>query len=129
MYKAVIEGVCLHLKWQTDAMSKLVRPSEVIRFAGGGALSDANCQILSDVLGHRIEVVGNTRNTGTIGAAALIGIGLGEITSLREVKDMVEVERTYEPDPANRAVYDRLYEVFRDLYKNNRKSFGKMVNQ
>lgn len=129
MYKAVIEGVCLHLKWQTDAMSKLIRPSEVIRFAGGGALSDANCQILSDVLGHRIEVVGNTRNTGTIGAAALIGIGLGEITSLREVKDMVEVERTYEPDPANRAVYDRLYEVFRDLYKNNRKSFGKMVNQ
>lgn len=123
MYKAVIEGVCLHLKWQMEAMSKLIKPSDTIRFAGGGSLQDQNCQILSDVLGKKIEVVENSRNTGTTGAAALIGIGLGEIGSLSEIRSMVSVERTYSPDPANVKVYNELFRVFMNLYKANKKNF------
>lgn len=123
MYRAVIEGVCLHLRWQMEAMSKLISPSEAIRFAGGCSLQDENCQILCDVLGKRIEVVENSRNTGTTGAAALIGIGLGEISSIRDIRDMVKVERTFVPNTKNSEVYDKLSVLFRNLYKANRKNF------
>ncbi len=123
MYHAVIEGVCLHLKWQMTAMSKLIPISEPVRFAGGGALSDQTCQILADVLNKRIEVTDDPQNTGAAGAAALIAVGLGEINSLDEVKQMVKVNRTYEPNPANAAVYDKLFGTFKNLYKNNKKNF------
>jgi len=127
MYHAVVEGVCLHLKWQMIAMSKLLPISDPIRFAGGGALSDLSCQILADVLNKRIEVTDDPQNTGAAGAAALMAVGLGEIDNLDEVKQMVKVERTYEPNPDNVAVYDKLFGTFKNLYKDNKKNFKEIV--
>ena len=126
MYHAVVEGVCMHLKWQMTAMDKIVPSSQAVRFAGGGALSDQTCQILADVLNKKIEVTEDPQNTGAAGAAALIALGLGEIETLDEVKQMVKVTRTYEPDPAGAAVYDRLFGTFKNLYKNNKKNFREL---
>lgn len=128
LYHAVVEGVCFHLKWQMEAMSKLIKPSEAVRFAGGGAIQDQTCQILADVLGKKIEVVREPQNTGAVGAAALIGIGLGEIESLAAIKDMVEVERTFLPDPERTKEYDKLFALFKNLYKANRTNFKSLHN-
>lgn len=128
MYHAVVEGVCFHLKWQMEAMSKLVEPSEAVRFAGGGAIQDETCQILANVLNRKIEVVRQPQNTGAVGAAALIGIGLGEIGSIAAIRDMVEVERSFNPDPESAKEYDRLFELFKELYKNNKHNF-KMLHE
>ena len=127
MFHAVVEGVCLHLKWQMTAMSKLLPISDSVRFAGGGALSDQTCQILADVLNKKIEVTDDPQNTGAAGAAALMAVGLGEIDSLDEVKQMVSVVRSYEPNPANVAVYDKLFVTFKNLYKANKKNFREIV--
>ena len=127
MYHAVLEGVCMHLKWQMRAMSKLVPISDAVRFAGGGALSDQTCQILADVLNKKIEVTEDPQNTGAAGAAALIALGLGEIKTLDEVKQMVTVSRSYEPNPEHAAVYDRILETFKALYKNNKKNFRELA--
>lgn len=35
----------------------------------------------------------------------------------------VKVEHTYTPDPANKEVYERSYEVFKKLYKCNAEGF------
>ncbi|MDO4869189.1 MAG: FGGY-family carbohydrate kinase [Bacillota bacterium] len=124
MYHAVIEGVCMHLKWQLIAMDKLVQSSDVVRFAGGGALSDQTCQIMADVLGKVIQVPEEPQNTGTVGAAALAAVGLGEIDSLKAVKTMVKVDRTFIPDKAKTAVYEKLFETFKSIYFRNKKSFS-----
>ncbi len=57
MIHAVIEGVCLHLKWQLSAMEKKVQTSDPVKFVGGGALAPLTCQILADVLDRRVETV------------------------------------------------------------------------
>ena len=111
-----------------EAMSKLIKPSEAVRFAGGGALQDQTCQILADVLGKKIEVVREPQNTGAVGAAALIGIGLGEIESLAAIKDMVEVERTFLPNPQRVAQYDKLFKLFKNLYSANKNNFKLLHN-
>ena len=59
--------------------------------------------------------------------SGLMAIGLGEIDSLDEVKQMVRVVRSYEPDPANAAVYDKLFVTFKNLYKANKKNFREIV--
>ena len=124
MYHAGIEGVCMHLKWQMEAMNKLIPASDIVCLAGGGALSDQTCQTLADVLGKVIHVPEDPQNTGAVGAAALAAVGLGEMDSLDDIKEMVKIERSYKPNADNVAVYNKLFETFKNLYKNNRKNFG-----
>ena len=126
MIHAVIEGVCFHLRWQMTAMSKLTPPSEVIRFVGGGAQAPLTCQILADVLGRKVETVDSPQNAGSVGAAAVMAVGLGIFDTLQDAKDSVPAVAVYEPRTANTAVYDGLFEIFKDLYKCNKKNFHKL---
>ena len=124
MIRAVIEGVCYHLRWFMEAEEKKVKSSETIRFVGGGALSYATSQILSDVLGKKVETVDKPQNVGAVGAAVTIAVGLGMINGFKDAKKLIPAIRTYTPNPANKAVYDKQYAVFKELYKANKKSFA-----
>ena len=88
MLRAVIEGVCFQNRWMYEQQAKKVKVSDTVRFVGGGALSDVTCQILADVLGKRVETVANPQNVGAVGAAAIIGVGIGAISSLDDVKEV-----------------------------------------
>jgi xylulokinase len=107
-----------------EAQEKKVKCSPVVRFVGGGALSETTCQILADVLGRSVETVESPQNVGAVGAAAVIAVGLGLIPSFAEAKKLIPVSRSFSPNSNNKAVYDRNYEVFKKLYYNNRKSFA-----
>ncbi|MBR5991623.1 MAG: carbohydrate kinase, partial [Clostridia bacterium] len=124
MLRAVIEGVCFQNRWMYEQEAKKVKVSDTVRFVGGGALSDVTCQILADVLGKRVETVANPQNVGAVGAAAIIGVGIGAIESFDKVKDFIPAAKTFEPNPENKAVYDKNFEVFKTLYKNNKKAFA-----
>lgn len=126
MIHAVIEGVCLHLRWQMTAMTKLTPPSEVIRFVGGGAQSPVTCQILADVLGRKVETVDSPQNAGSVGAAAVMAVGLGIFENLQDIRSSVPAAAEYTPRMENTAVYDKLFDIFRDLYKTNRKNYHKL---
>jgi xylulokinase len=43
--------------------------------------------------------------------------------SVDDIADHVEIARTYQPDPKNRTLYDRLYRQFLTLYKRNKQIF------
>jgi xylulokinase len=123
---AVLEGICYHLRWQLEAQERKVGTSEVIHFVGGGALAPLTCQMLSDILGRGIETVENPQNVGTVGAALIAAVGLGAVKGLDDAKRLVRISRRYKPDKNNKAIYDRYFEVFKTLYRNNRGSFRKM---
>ena len=59
-----------------------------------------------------------------MGAAALVGVGLGLIKNLDEVKNFIPVVATYKPNPELKPIYDRNFEVFKNLYKSNKKNFA-----
>ena len=56
-------------------------------------------------------------------AAAVMAVGLGVIPSLDAVGTLIPPERTFTPDPANKAAYDKSYAVFRKLYAANKAQF------
>lgn len=124
LIRAVIEGVCYHLRWFMEAEEKKVRASDTIRFVGGGALSYMTCQILSDVLGRKIEVVDKPQNVGAVGAAVTIAVGSGHISDFSKAKSLIPAVKTYTPNPENKAVYDKQYSVFKNLYKANKENFA-----
>ena len=89
----------------------------------GGALSPVTCQILADITGRRVETVASPQNVGSVGAAAVMGVGLGLMKDLSEAGRFIPVTAAYEPKAADKAVYDRQFEAFKMLYKANSKCF------
>lgn len=125
LIRAVLEGICYHKRWMLEASAKKVEPSSVIRFVGGGALSDFTCQVLADITGHTIETVESPQNIGAVGAAACIGVGMGIIPSFEQIKEFIPAKKTFNPNfELKEKVYDKGFEVFKSLYKQNKKSFA-----
>jgi xylulokinase len=123
LIRAVLEGVCYHLRWMLECQDKKIKTSDPIRFVGGGALSDVTCRILADITGRTIETVASPQNVGAVGAAAIMGVGLGIIQNLDGVKDFIPAIRTFEPDLSRKPAYDKNFAVFKKLYKTNKDSF------
>ena len=123
MIRAVLEGICYHLRWMLECQERKAKTSDAVRFCGGGALSDVTSQILADITGRTVQVVDSPQNVGAVGAAAVAAAGLGEIESLDQIEEMIPVRKTFRPDQAKKQIYDRYYQVFRQLYKSNRKNF------
>ncbi len=125
LIRAVLEGDAFHKRWMLEAIEKKVPRQETLRFVGGGAQSEQWAQILADVTQRKIEVVANPQNVGALGAAITAAIGLG-LTNFEHAKEMIKVEKTFEPLPENQAVYDRQFEVFKKLYQRNRKLYKEL---
>lgn len=126
LIRAVLEGVAYHMRWLLETQSKKVKTSSAIRFVGGGALSDVSCQILADCTGRVVETVDSPQNVGSVGAAVVVAAGLGIIGGVSEAGRLVRVSKTFTPNAANKAAYDKDFEVFKVLYKTNKKNFAKM---
>jgi len=123
LIRAVLEGICYHLRWMLECEEKKVRTSGVIRFVGGGALSKVVCQMLADIIGRPVETVEETKDVGAVGAAVLVAVGCGRMKDMDAVKSFISVADRYEPDPASKKIYDRNFEVFKKLYDSNKKNF------
>lgn len=124
MLRAVLEGICYHLRWMLECEDKKVKTSDTLRFVGGGALSKVTCQILADVTGRPVETVSSTKDVGAVGAAMLVAVGSGQIDSLSKACALVKPSGRYEPNADNKPLYDRNYEVFKKLYAANKKNFA-----
>ena len=126
MLRAVLEGICYHLRWLLESQERKEKTSETIRFVGGGALSDVTCQILADVTGRKIETVKNTQEVGAIGTALVVAAGINGVDVLELAKKIVKADHIYVSDPKNKDVYERNYKVFKKLYKTNASNFREL---
>ena len=127
LIRSVIEGVCYHMRWFLETEDKKVKSNDRVRFVGGGALSDVTCQILSDVTGKVVETVDSPQNVGAMGAAVLVAVGSGECASIDEAVKLIPVSKTFKPNLEAKKVYDKYFEVYKNLYNSNKKNFA-MLN-
>lgn len=123
MIRAVLEGICFHLRWMLESQEKKIRLSDKIRFVGGGALAPATCRILADITGKTIETVKNPQNAGATGAAVAAAVGLGILPSIEYADHIITADATYAPNSENREIYDKSYKAFKSLYKNNKRTY------
>jgi xylulokinase len=126
LVRAVLEGVAYNSRWLNEAVEKFVGARlDNLRIFGGGAVSDLWCQIHADVMDRTIERVTEPLHTNLRGAALMASLALGAVRR-EEIRELVAVERVFEPDPGNRAAYDRLYAEFPGLYKAQRRMFSRL---
>ena len=129
MIRAVVEGVCYHLRWMLECQEKKVRTSDPVRFCGGGALSPVTSQILADILGRAVEVPAEPQNVGSVGAALVAAVGAGAIGSIEEISGLIKPAATYLPGSCGsegKTAYERNYQVFKMLHDSNKKLFAEL---
>lgn len=129
MINAVIEGVCMHMRWMLEASEKSFKTAPVVRFTGGSSLSPYVAQVMADVLGREVETVENPRQVGTMGAAALMAVSFGLLHDIKDIKKVIKVTAKYTPQPENTAVYNKIFPLFKELYNKNTKKLYKALNE
>jgi xylulokinase len=126
MIRAVFEGVAYNTRWLLATVEKFAGARlDPLVLAGGGARSALWAQILADVLRRTIRraddpVMANVRGAGLLGHAALGHIAWTDVPKLVPMADV------HRPNDANAGTYDRLYDAFRAIHKNNRRTYRKL---
>ncbi|MGI9643559.1 MAG: xylulokinase [Acidimicrobiia bacterium] len=114
MTRAVMEGVAFGLRDSAELI-RAVAPLGEIRASGGGASSQLWLQILADVIGLPVRVVG-TPEAAAHGAALLAATGFGAFGTVAEATTAsIEVGAPIEPG-ADVGVYGEAYGIFTDGY-------------
>jgi len=91
-----------------------------VSLVGGGANSDIWCQIFADVLDRTIKQVKDPIQANFRGAAFIASVGLGYIT-WDQIPNLIQYSNIFTPKPENRAVYDKLFNEFINIYKITKK--------
>ena len=64
------------------------------------------------------------QNAGAMGATVLVAVGLGICNSIEDAKKMIPVSKTFTPNMETKKIYDKYYEVYKNLYSSNKKNFA-----
>lgn len=124
--RAFLEGVALNTRWLLAPTEKFLgRKLNSINMVGGGAKSDIWCQIFADVLNITIRQVYDPIQVNARGAAFIAAVGLGRL-SFAEIPQHVQIQATYQPNPHNRPIYDKLFTEFVGFYKRNKTMYQRL---
>jgi xylulokinase len=115
--RAVLEGVALNTRWMVTPFNRFLgKPLAQVTMVGGGATSDVWCQIFSDILDIPVRQVKTPIQANAIGAAFIGYVGIGTL-SYDDIPGLTNIRRTFLPDSGRKALYDELFENFKQAYR------------
>jgi L-ribulokinase len=131
IYRALIEATAFGARAIIERLVEHGVPVERVICCGG--IAEKNpllMQIYADVFNLPLGVAGSSQACAlgsAIGAAVVAGPKVGGYATFEEAQRRMTRLRdvSYAPDPANRAIYDQLYSIYRQLHD----SFGGVSRQ
>jgi autoinducer 2 (AI-2) kinase len=117
MFRALEENACIVSAINLENIKAFsgVRPKSLI-FASGASQGPLWSQILADVTGLEVKVP-VVKEATALGVAMAAGIGAGVYRSFEEAgKNIVQMERSYTPNPANFQAYQEIKEKWVKVY-------------
>ncbi len=129
LIRSMLEGVAFSLRDSLEIFQELEIPVEKICASGGGSRSFLWRQIQADIYRHPLITL-RTSEGSAFGAALLAGVGARVYGSVEEsAREAIQVSERMLPQPANEAVYDRLYQVYRQLYPAVREQMHQLAGE
>lgn len=115
MLRALFEGVMFEHRRHVGVLAEAGVPFATAALSGGGSRSAHWPQMFADGLGVPVTVA-EAKETGALGAAIAASIGAGiHPDEFVAAGAMTRPARTFLPDPAMRAHYDRRYAIWTRL--------------
>ncbi|MFX0065781.1 MAG: FGGY-family carbohydrate kinase [Candidatus Hermodarchaeota archaeon] len=140
LIRAIFEGVAYNVKWLLYYVENFIKkwvkkekPEQIqgnkiipeLNIIGGGASSNVWCQIFADVLDRKIKQVKNPIQANARGAAFMASVGLGYI-EWEQIPKYIQFSNVFTPNPENRKIYDKLFEEYVNIYKNNKTMYQRL---
>lgn len=117
MFRALEENACIVSAINLENIKAFsgVTPKSLI-FASGASQGPLWSQILADVTGLEVKVP-VVKEATALGVAMAAGIGAGVYSSFEEAgKNIVKMERSYQPNPGNFQPYQEIKEKWAKVY-------------
>lgn len=124
--RAVLEGVGMNLKVILDIMDA-ARPMAAIRLIGGGAKGVLWRQILADIWQKPLALPAHPEEATSMGAAVCGGVGIGAFADFSVMKRFNAAREIVMPNPANAALYEKLFAAFEGAYAGLTGTFGALA--
>jgi len=140
LIRAIFEGVAYNVRWLHMYVEKFIQKWKIkanpgmtkkdivmpeLNIIGGGATSNVWCQIFADVLNRTIKQVKDPIQANARGAAFIASVGLGYLT-WDQIPELIQYSNIFKPNPENRAVYDKLFSEFVNIYKIMKKTHKRL---
>ncbi len=126
LVKAILEGVIFDLRQTLEIIEESGIEIRDIKTIGGGAKEETWLQIKADI--YKRNVITLERfDGGVLGAAILAGLGVNVFKNPVEAcNKMNRIKDRYKPMIKNVIIYDRLYEIFKDLHDSMQERFKRL---
>ena len=125
--RSVVEAAALALRHVISPIVAAGATVNELRVSGGQAQNQAWNQLKANVTGLPVAVP-RVAETAVLGAAILASVGIGAYPDLATAtRRMVAIETRLTPDPAARAIYDDVFEVYAGLYPALAPSFHRLA--
>jgi xylulokinase len=125
MTRAIMEGVTFELKRTLEIVEAAGNRVEEVRTTGGGAQSMLWSQIKADIY-QKPVVTFEVFEGSVLGAAILAGVGADVYPDERTgAERAIRLGPTFEPNLANKARYDYLFAMFKDLHDRMQEPFNR----
>jgi xylulokinase len=118
LYRALLEGIACGTNHIIETYRDIGEIPKRLLAVGGGVRNPVWSQATSDVSGMTQMVCAKTVGA-SYGDAFLAALGVGDVRK-RDILDWNPEEKRILPQRRNRAVYDRQYRIFKELYARNR---------
>jgi xylulokinase len=125
--RSIMEGVAFSLHHNLVVAEAVGAKVTELLAIGGAANSHLWTQIKSDITGKPIKVPTSDTAT-TLGAAILAGVGTGVYRDCESaVQQTIRIMRAHQPNADNRVVYDKMYQLYIQIYQNLKKTMNEGV--
>jgi xylulokinase len=126
MARAVIESVAFAIRDVIEVMEENGQSVQDLRIIGTPSRSAFWNQVKADVTARRILVPAQ-QDADLVGDLCLALFGLGEFASIAEASEsVVRMGAGFEPNPAEKGLYDEMFALYRDSYKGLKEVFARL---
>ncbi len=126
LYRSCLEGIAYGLRHNIEAMGQVDALPRRLVAIGGGAIDALWTQICSDVTGLPQDLPRQTIGAA-YGDAYIAGLAAGLFSDFAPLQEeWVKIARRIQPDPETKALYDELYSIYCDLYRDNRRHMRRL---
>lgn len=122
IFRAILEAVIYGFRHHIEVIKEMGYTPKQIIATNGGAKSKFWCQIAADVLGETVRSYPSHPGSA-LGVAFLAGKSVGVFSDWEEIHKFLTDYQIYEPNPKAVAVYNKSYQIYRDLYTQLKGSF------
>lgn len=122
IFRAILEAVIYGFRHHIDVLVQMGHRPKRIMATNGGAKSKFWCQIAADILGQPIRSYPSHPGSA-LGVAFLAGMSVGMFSKWDEIEKFLNDYRIFEPNQEAVKIYNRSYEIYRNLYERLKPSF------